>query len=80
MITACQVIIQNAIVLWNYLYLSQRLVDADEEERLILLEGIRNGSVLAWRHVNFLGAFDFREVSANDSSFDLQRIYTLSIA
>ena len=30
-ITACQVVIQNAIVLWNYLYLSQLLVNIDDQ-------------------------------------------------
>ena len=78
-ITACQVILQNAIVLWNYLYLSQLLVDADEEEKQLLLDGIRSGSVLTWRHINFLGAFDFTGLSANDSRVDLDKIYPLSI-
>lgn len=36
-ITACKVLIQNAIVLWNYLYLSQIMAtNANKHERVIL--------------------------------------------
>ena len=62
------------------MYLSQLLVDANEEERQLLLDGIRRGSVLTWRHINFLGASDFTGISANDSRFNLEKIYSLSVS
>lgn len=80
-ITACQVVIQNAIVLWNYLYLSQLLVNIDDpEERQTIIDAIRTGSVLAWRHVNLIGAFDFRGMAANSALFDMDKIFTLEVA
>ena len=53
--TACKVLIQNAIVLWNYLYLSQRLSStADPNDRQDMLEAITGGSIIAWAHVNLI--------------------------
>ena len=41
---ACKVLIQNSIVLWNYLYLSQLLTNcADESERAEMLSLIKEG-------------------------------------
>ncbi len=80
-ITACQVLIQNAIVLWNYLYLSQLLTNlTDETERKELVDIIRTGSVLCWQHVNLLGRFDFTQVASNDNSFYMEGILSLSVA
>jgi len=53
--TACKVLIQNAIVLWNYLYLSQRLsTTPDLNDRQDMLKAITGGSIIAWSHVNML--------------------------
>jgi len=46
--TGCKVLIQNAIVLWNYLYLFQSLsntVNLEEQEQM--LEAITQGSILS---------------------------------
>jgi len=78
--TACKVLIQNAIVLWNYLHLSQRLSNiADPSEREDMVASITGGSIIAWRHVNLQGEYDFRRSSANDDPFDMQRILALKI-
>ena len=77
---ACKMLIQNAIVLWNYLYLSEYLVNLnDVEERANAAQSILNGSVLTWRHINLHGEYDFTRDSANDDKFDLDRILALSI-
>jgi len=77
---ACKMLIQNAIVLWNYLYLSEYLVNlTDTEERANAAQSILNGSVLTWRHINLHGEYDFTRNSANDDEFDLDRILALSI-
>ncbi len=74
-------LIQNAIVLWNYLYLSQSLSNvADLEEREYLLEAIAEGSILSWMHVNMQGAYDFTQIAANEGPFDLQNIFALKLA
>ena len=77
---ACKMLIQNSIVLWNYLYLSQYLANLkDVEERTNAAQSILNGSVLTWRHINLHGQYDFTRDSANDDEFDLDRILALLI-
>jgi len=79
--TACKVIIQNAIVLWNYLYLSQEILAIeDKEERENYIGAIKRGSVITWGHVNLRGNYDFRRKAANDSQFDLESIKLLKIS
>ena len=52
----CKRLIENAIIGWNYLYLSKMLVDSQtESERKNLLDVIRNWSVIAWQHINLQG-------------------------
>ncbi|HMB05421.1 MAG TPA: Tn3 family transposase, partial [Isosphaeraceae bacterium] len=46
-------LIRNAIICWNYLYLSQLLAEeAEEERRQALLAALRNGSIVLWHHLN----------------------------
>ena len=78
--TACKVLIQNAIVLWNYLYLSQRLsTTADPNDRQDMLEAITGGSIIAWAHVNMQGEYDFTRPAANDDVFDMPSILALKL-
>ena len=64
----CRRLIKNAIVCWNYLYLSRELdAEKNEERRTELIEAIRNGSVVAWRHFNLHGEFDFSDERMVDS-------------
>lgn len=80
-IVACKVLIQNSIILWNYLYLSELLVNCqDEEERTEMIGLIKEGSILSWGHVNLHGEFDFRRRAANDNAFDMVKILSLILA
>jgi hypothetical protein len=64
------VLIQNAIILWNTLYLSQQLSNTgNTEEQGEMLNAITSGSLLTWQHVNLQGEYDFRRVAANDDPF-----------
>ena len=48
----CNRLIRNAIICWNYLYLSQRLAEeTDAQRRQELLNAIRNGSIVTWQHI-----------------------------
>lgn len=76
----CKRLIQNALVLWNYLYLSQQLVTVQEEKNEEILAMIRNGSVISWHHVNFHGIYDFSKYSPNRQTFNLSQILNLKIA
>lgn len=80
-VVACKALIQNAIVLWNYLFLSQRLITAkNKQERNALLKIIKNGSMLTWQHVNMRGEYDFTLQAANDFPFDIAKILALKIS
>jgi TnpA family transposase len=79
--TACMVLIQNAIVLWNTLYLSQRLSSASNaEEQQQMLNAITSSSLLTWRHVNLQGEYDFRQIAANDEPFNMKKILALRLS
>jgi TnpA family transposase len=64
----CKRLIKNCIICWNYLYLTQRAADAENAlERETLLEAIKHGSVISWRHINLLGEYDFSDERLEDS-------------
>ena len=73
-------LIQNAIVLCNYHYLSEILANMDnEKERDQAIKSILNGFVLTWRHVNLHGEYNFERDAANDAKFDSDLILALTI-
>ena len=64
----CRRLIKNAIICWNYLYLSQLIAQEENSERKQeLLMAVKNGSVESWRHVNLNGEYDFSEEKMQDS-------------
>jgi len=64
----CRRLIKNAIVCWNYLYLTQQIAEADSvERRQELLTAVQQGSVVSWRHVNVHGEYDFSDEKLQDS-------------
>lgn len=78
--TLCRSIIQNAILLWNYLTLSTQALALDDPElKTDMFEQIRAGSVLTWRHVNFTGEYDFSKGRRAFTRFPLKRIAKLAV-
>ena len=74
-------LIQNAIILWNYLYLSQLLANnASLEERKQMIAALQQGSIIVWQHINMQGEYDFTKHAANQNSFDIKKIMTLKAA
>ena len=64
----CRRLIKNAIICWNYLYLSQLIAqEGDSERRQELLTAVKNGSVESWRHVNLHGEYAFSDEKMQDS-------------
>jgi TnpA family transposase len=81
LVNACKMLLQNAIILWNYLYLSELVVNTpNRKERSVLFDTIRGGSVITWKHINLRGEYDFRRKAANDPIFDFRRIKALRIS
>ena len=78
---ACKRLIQNAIVLWNYLYLSKKIMDeADREKRKQMLTTIQSGSVVTWAHIHLHGEYDFSENKLKDSvGFNVPQILALKV-
>jgi hypothetical protein len=63
----CRRLIKNAIICWNYLYLSQQIAGEDGERRKELIAAVQNGSVVAWHHINLHGEYDFSDEKLQDS-------------
>lgn len=51
---ACKNLIKNAVICWNYLYLTRKIQRAKSPEKMAeLLELIKTKTANAWRHVYF---------------------------
>ena len=76
----CKRLIANAIILWNYLYLSEVIANTPEEKRPELYEQISRSSIVYWQHINLLGEFDFSdEKLKNAVQFHLTKILELKV-
>ncbi|WP_269516755.1 Tn3 family transposase [Candidatus Odyssella acanthamoebae] len=65
---ACNRLIRNCIICWNYLYLTHKLERmTGEEEKEQLLHIISSHSIMTWAHINMLGEYDFSEEKRKDS-------------
>ncbi|MFH0754947.1 MAG: Tn3 family transposase, partial [Candidatus Omnitrophota bacterium] len=79
---SCKCLIENAIICWNYLYLSDvisKTKDPAERERII--KTIKNGSVVTWQHVNLQGEYDFSDTVLKKAlKFSLPKLMQLEVA
>ena len=74
----CKTIIQNAIIYWNYLFLSDRLLSTgNPQDKADMVDSIKKGSVLAWKHINFTGEYDFTKPASKDYQFNIKKIKKL---
>ncbi len=75
-IANCRRLIENMVICWNYLYLTQKLTELpDANKNRQLLETFKNSSIITWQHINFHGEYDFSEEKTRDSvGFDLPKI------
>jgi TnpA family transposase len=78
---SCRRLIKNAIICWNYLYLSQKLYEAETDERKTeIINAVRDGSVVTWQHINLHGEYDFSDEKLQDSiGLDLTKIEGLKV-
>ena len=76
----CKTIIQNAIIYWNYLFLSDLLYNTGiPQDRIDMIDSIKKGSVLAWKHINFTGTFDFTKPALKDYQFNIPMLKKLKL-
>jgi len=75
-IANCRRLIENMVICWNYLYLTQKLTELNSEnEKQELIETFKNSSIITWQHINFHGEYDFSEEKTRDSiGFNLPKI------
>lgn len=65
---ACNRLIKNSIICWNYLYLNRQVLKIkDPEEKQNLTRLIAAHSPMAWAHINMLGEYDFSDEKLKDS-------------
>ena len=76
----CRRLIQSAIILWNYLFVSEKLsqIKNDDAEFQKQIELLKNTSMMSWQHVNLHGKYDF-ELEIDTSPFDLDAAKSLNI-
>jgi len=56
----CKRLIQNTIILWNYLYISKKYqTSKSQKDKDDILEALKNSSIVHWSHVNMYGEYDF---------------------
>jgi len=78
----CRVLIENAVICWNYLYLTKLFSGIkDSSKRKDFIKTVRNSSIVTWQHVNFQGEYDFSdEMLKNAIRFLLPELLEVSIA
>jgi TnpA family transposase len=78
----CKRLIENAIICWNYLYLSKMFNDMkSEEKKQNFIQAFKYGSVVSWHHINMQGEYDFSDDCLKDSiKFELKELLDLKIA
>jgi len=65
---ACNRLIKNSIICWNYLFLTRQVEKSpDTETRENLLRLIAAHSPMSWAHINMLGEYDFSEEKLRDT-------------
>jgi hypothetical protein len=65
---ACNRLIKNSIICWNYLYLTKKMFQCTSiEQKETLKKAIQTHSVLCWEHINLLGEYDFSDAKLKDS-------------
>ena len=64
----CNRLIKNAIICWNYLYLTHKLQTiADPNMTQALRRAIKTHSPMSWAHINLLGEYDFSDEKLKDT-------------
>ena len=77
----CKRLIKNCLICWNYMYLSQRLIDAkDTKEKQYIISRILETSVVSWQHFQIHGKFDLSDRQLIDSrDFNVSKMFNPSI-
>ena len=70
----------NSIVCYNYLYQTQKIIEANPEERKEIQRALSNSAAFAYSHVNFQGEYDFSdEVLVDILEVDMKKAMNLEL-
>lgn len=76
----CRHLIQNIIVLWNYMFVSQKLSEiTDLEERQNQIDVLKTSSIITWQHINMHGQYDFK-INTEQRPFDIDSVKNLIVS
>ena len=65
---ACKNLIKSSIICWNYLFLTRYIQNIkSQKEKLAVIQDIKSGTAIAWRHIYFNGIYDFSHDKLADS-------------
>ncbi len=64
---ACNRLIKNSIICWNYMFLEKELEKTKSYEHEKLMASIKVHSPMSWAHINLLGEYDFSDKKMQDS-------------
>ncbi len=81
-IVATRHLIQNSIVLWNYLKISDELSKCKSKAEFEkMLSIIKNGSIMSWQHINIHGEYNFQKLFAKgeNNSMDFNKLKKINI-
>ncbi len=68
-------LIANAIICWNYLYITKKYKAATDEEKKEIKKAIQNGSMVIWQHINFQGEYDFSDAKLKEAlNFNIEEL------
>jgi len=79
-IAGCKQLIQNCIILWNYMKLTQiydRCTSAEERKRIIA--AFKLSSIISWSHVNLNGEYDFNRDEIFGEELNLEKLKKVKI-
>ena len=80
-IAGCKQLIQNCIILWNYMKLTQSYdstISAEEKRRFT--EATRGSSIISWGHVNLNGEYDFTKKQNPGEEMNLEKLRKVEIS
>ncbi|WP_370978601.1 Tn3 family transposase [Agaribacterium sp. ZY112] len=73
-------LIQNAVIYWNYLYISEKLLEIENsEERELEIKMLSEGQIMAWAHVNFSGIYEFDKLKEELHIFNTKRLKKMKV-
>jgi TnpA family transposase len=71
---SCRNLIQNSILLWNYLSLTKKLSQLPAEESLKIIENMSATNLISWKHINIHGEYNFESINNKVAVFDIRQL------